>query len=99
MKQFIKKIILGFKIAFADQKKHKWPADLFEIDEAIYPYFLQAYELNPDGDDYEHARDLLDQAIEEIYQRLNGNVPKIELSRSEEDSDEESELISPNNEQ
>lgn len=61
-------------------KRAKWPKSIFDLEQCIYPYFLQAFEMKPE--EYEKARDILDACLEDAFSRLKGNGPKVELNHN-----------------
>ena len=72
MSHLFRKLILWIK----GDKRAAWPKSLFQLEECIYPYFLQAFDMDPDTE-YEKGRDILDACLEDAFQRMKGNGPKI----------------------
>jgi hypothetical protein len=73
-----------FNLWLRGDRRAKWPRDLFELEECIYPYFLQAFDLNPETE-YEKGRDILDACLDDAFKRLKGEGPKIEMTQSQTD--------------
>lgn len=78
MMNYLKHLYRKLNLILKKDKRAKWPRSLFDVEQAVYPYFLQAFEMNPDTE-YEKGRDVLDACVEEVYQRLTGNEPKVQI--------------------
>lgn len=74
MKHLLRKILCLFK----RDPRWKWPRDVWDAERVIYPYFLQAFELNPETE-YEKARDILDACLEDVYKAVKGERPKVQM--------------------
>lgn len=81
MKHLLRKVLCFFK----GDKRYKWPRSLWEIEQVIYPYFLQAFDMDPEKE-YEKGRDILEACLSDVYLVMKGHRPKVEM-------DSEAEII------
>lgn len=58
----------------------EWPRNQNDVEQAIYPYFLEAFELPIEK--YEEARAVLDRCVDDVFRRTRSPREKIAMDRA-----------------